>query len=136
MHYLRGIYHKTTVKISKPAGIESLHFKRKGMLFPSDLKQKLCIAETCVVMMARIVALLVQACYFICLRLVSVLFHEIQRSQSNNLHSFHMFFLQVCETDARFSILCSRISILFSIKGCYQHFSTIRKNGRNNVQSS
>lgn len=78
----------------------------------------ICIAETWVIMMARIVAL-------ICLRLVSVLFHEIQRSQSNNLHSFHMFFLQVCETDARFSILCSRISILFSIKGCYEHFSTI-----------
>lgn len=40
MHYLRGIYHKTTVKISKLAGIESLHLKRKGILFPSDLKQK------------------------------------------------------------------------------------------------
>lgn len=41
MRYLCGDNHKTTtVKISKLIGIESLHLKWEGILFPSDFKKK------------------------------------------------------------------------------------------------
>lgn len=69
---------------------ESLHLKKEGMLFPSDFKQKLCWAETWVFLMVLLLVLLKHASITF-----SSLFHEIQLSQSNHLHSFHTFFLQV-----------------------------------------